>query len=90
MSNKNLIDIYSEVFFYYPTDRSQLEGRLLTFIETLGFDSKREKSVKDIVRETLHDFFTKSGYLEGEDAKFVYNAYQKALKKIEKEYEFHN
>ena len=48
------------MYAYYPHDRSHLEGGLLTFIETLGFDKNREKAVKDAVRGTLNYFYQKS------------------------------
>ena len=38
-------------------DVSHLEGELKTFIETFGFDPKREKATKDVLNTILWDWF---------------------------------
>jgi len=38
-------------------DVSHLEGELKTFIETLGFEPKREKATKDVLQTLLWDWF---------------------------------
>ncbi len=35
----------------------QLEGRLLTLVETLGFDEKREQAVKSLIRQEVWKFW---------------------------------
>lgn len=38
-------------------DISFLEGKLKTFIESLGFPEKQEKATKDIIQEIIWDWF---------------------------------
>lgn len=38
-------------------DVSQLEGELKTFVETLGFEPRREKATKDVLNTLLWDWF---------------------------------
>jgi len=54
-------------------DFQHLEGRLLTFIEALGFSAAQEKAVKDVVKDALYEFVGKTMYLTGEQWVKAYN-----------------
>lgn len=83
--NKNK---YQDVSFYPNEAGLRLKGQLLTYIESLGFEQKREKAVKDMVSNLLEDFFSKCGFLEDEkDIEYIWNAYHDALDKLKIDYE---
>lgn len=51
-------------YMYYPHQMRIFEGRVLTFLETLGFEEKREKAVKDTYENIFHDFLSGVHYVE--------------------------
>jgi hypothetical protein len=71
----------SDAYLVYPWQVSNLQGRLLTFMETLGFDEKREKAVKDVIKEIMQEIYGHALYLPPEAAieasklhhKFIYD-----------------
>lgn len=59
----------------YDHQISMVEGRILTFIESLGFSEVREKAVKDIIRGILYtELYVNSPLVLG---KFINEAIQK-------------
>ncbi len=51
----------------YDYEIQSLEGRLLTFIESLGLRESQEKSAKDIFREIFYDgLYQRTLYVRGE------------------------
>lgn len=87
MSKASRLEKLSEMYAYYPHDRSHLEGSLLTFVETLGFDKGREKAVKDMVRASLNYFYQQCLIIEPEDTDFVRQVHEKALSKLRDDFE---
>lgn len=77
---------YSDARLVYPVYQTKLEGRLLTFIETLGFENQREKAVKDVVRDALHEFFNSALYVSPSLAKEVREKYEKEVERLAMEH----
>lgn len=83
----NLDHPYQFINFHTQGDFTNLKGRLLTYIESLGFTTEREKSVKDMVSFLLEDFVSKNYFLiEKEDIEELWGIYKKSIKKIEQDY----
>lgn len=57
---------------YGYTHARMLEGRLLTYIESLGLKETQEKAMKDIIRALLDDFFMSSYHVEPELVKKIH------------------
>lgn len=67
----------------YDYQIQSLEGRLLTFIESLGLRESQEKSAKDVFREIFYSgLYRELVWVRGEDIGPVVD---KALKDAEKE-----
>lgn len=55
--------------YYFPTQvvfeldniQNNVLGKVLTLIETLGLDQKREKAIKDLIRTVIKEQIIKSG-----------------------------
>lgn len=62
-------------YMYWPYQASTLEGKLLTFVESLGFRETQEKAVKDIVRGIFYEFYKDVMYVEGEKAQAISREY---------------
>lgn len=56
-----------------------LEGRLLTLIETLGFNETREQAIKGIVRQHVWDIvpYWDELWIYGEDVPFLHDQCEK-------------
>ena len=58
-----------------------LQGRLLTFIESLGLRESQEKSAKDIFRDIFYSLYTETIWIEGDKiGPVVQEAYDEARK----------
>lgn len=47
----------NEPFIFRRWMLGNLEGKILTLIETLGFEAKREEAVKSIFRQSMWEWF---------------------------------
>jgi len=47
---------WGEGQMYYPYQFDNLMGKMMTFIETMGFEASREKAVKDHVKSLIRAF----------------------------------
>lgn len=50
----------------YEDEVSKTVGRVLTFVETLGFNPDREKAVKDIIKREIYATLN-NGWIIGDD-----------------------
>lgn len=55
---------------YVVWDVPYLEGRLLTIIDSLGFEERQDKAVKDLVRQVTREIYNLY-YITGEDLTFI-------------------
>lgn len=57
---------YSSGYVLFDYQISNLEGKVLTLIESLGLKDTQEKATKDIARDMIYSLYRETMYITGE------------------------
>ena len=66
---------YEGAYLIHDWSIKNLEGRLLTMVESWGLKDTQEKSVKDLVRQEVWSLITPCFYVGGEDVTALHEKY---------------